>query len=100
VLTIMVTEGKALSELARTMTRFPQVLVNFKVAQKLPLEDLPKVQAAIAQAETALGTDGRVVVRYSGTEAKARVMVEGTDEHLIKSHADEIARVMQQALQN
>ncbi|HXU79949.1 MAG TPA: phosphoglucosamine mutase [Polyangia bacterium] len=100
VLTIMVTEGKALSELARTMTRFPQVLLNFKVAQKLPLEDLPKVQAAIAQAETALGTDGRVVVRYSGTEAKARVMVEGTDEHLIKSHADEIARVMQQALQN
>ena len=100
VLTIMVTEGKALSELARTMTRFPQVLVNFKVAQKLPIEDLPKVQAAIAQAETALGADGRVVVRYSGTEAKARVMVEGTDEHLIKSHADEIARVMQQALQN
>jgi phosphoglucosamine mutase len=100
VLTIMVQEGKPLSELARTMTRYPQVLLNFKVAQKLPLAELPKVQAAIAQAEIALGTDGRVVVRYSGTEPKARVMIEGTDEALIKSHADEIARVMQQSLQN
>ena len=97
VLTIMVTEGKALSELARTMTRFPQVLLNFKVAQKLPLEDLPKVQAAIAQAETALGTDGRVVVRYSGTEAKARVMVEGPDEAIIKAYADEIAEALAKA---
>jgi phosphoglucosamine mutase len=100
VLTIMVEEGKPLSELARTMTRYPQVLVNFKVPQKLPLEDLPKVQAAIAQAETALGADGRVVVRYSGTEPKARVMIEGTDEAVIRSHADEIVRVMQQSLQN
>jgi phosphoglucosamine mutase len=100
VLTIMVQEGKPLSELARTMTRYPQVLLNFKVAQKLPLDELPRVQAAIAQAETALGADGRVLVRYSGTEPKARVMVEGTDEQLIRSHADEIARVMQQSLQN
>jgi phosphoglucosamine mutase len=100
VLTIMVQEGKPLSELARTMTRYPQVLVNFKVAQKLPLDELPRVKAAIAQAETALGADGRVVVRYSGTEPKARVMIEGTDEALIKTHADEIARVMQQSLQN
>jgi phosphoglucosamine mutase len=100
VLSIMVQEGKPLSELARTMTRYPQVLVNFKVAQKLPIDDLPKVKAAIADAETALGADGRVVVRYSGTEPKARVMIEGTDEAMIKSHADEIARVMQQSLQN
>jgi phosphoglucosamine mutase len=82
------------------MTRYPQVLINFKVSQKLPLEELPKVQAAIADAESALGADGRVIVRYSGTEAKARVMIEGTDEQICKSHADEIARVMQQALQN
>jgi phosphoglucosamine mutase len=100
VLSVMVQEGKPLSELGRTMTRYPQVLVNFKVAQKLPLDDLPKVKAAIAHAESVLGTDGRVVVRYSGTEAKARVMIEGTDEQLIKSHADEIARVMQLSLQN
>jgi phosphoglucosamine mutase len=101
VLSVMVQEGRPLSELAQnTMTRYPQVLVNFKVAQKLPLDSLPHVRAAIAEAENALGAEGRVVVRYSGTEPKARVMIEGTDEQLIKSHADEIARVMQRALQS
>jgi phosphoglucosamine mutase len=98
VLSVVVQEGKSLSELAQTMTRYPQVLVNFKVAKKLPIDDLPAVKAAIAQAETALGNDGRVVVRYSGTEAKARVMIEGADEALIKTHADEIVRVMQKSL--
>jgi phosphoglucosamine mutase len=100
VLCVMVQEGKPLSELARTMTRYPQVLLNFKVPQKLPIEELPLVKRAIAEAETALGGDGRVVVRYSGTEPKARVMIEGADETLIRTHADEIARVLQQSLQN
>jgi phosphoglucosamine mutase len=100
VIAVMVQEGKSLSELARTMVRYPQVLLNFKVPRKKPIDELPPVQAAIARAETALGVDGRVVVRYSGTEAKARVMIEGTDEGLIKSHADEIARVLQQSLQS
>jgi phosphoglucosamine mutase len=100
VLSIMVQEGRPLSELAHTMTRYPQVLLNFKVAHKRPLDELPIVRAAIAEAESALGSEGRVVVRYSGTEPKARVMIEGTDEQLIKSHADEIARVLQQALQS
>jgi phosphoglucosamine mutase len=84
VLTIMVQEGKPLSELARTMTRYPQVLLNFKVAQKLPLEDCPGSRRPSPRRDRA-GRDGRVVVRYSGTEAKARVMIEGTDEQLIKS---------------
>jgi phosphoglucosamine mutase len=99
VLSIMVEEGKSVSDLAGTMTRYPQVLVNFKVPQKLPIDELPRVKAAIAEAEHALGADGRVLVRYSGTEPKARVMIEGTDEQLIRSHADEIVRVMQQSLQ-
>jgi phosphoglucosamine mutase len=99
VIAVMVQEGKPLSELARTMVRYPQVLLNFKVSSKRPIDDLPPVKAAIARAESALGAEGRVVVRYSGTEAKARVMIEGTDETLIRSHADEIARVLQQSLQ-
>lgn len=98
VLAVMLEEGKSLSDLARDMTRYPQVLLNFKVSRKRPIEDLPAVQQAIAQAETALGGDGRVLVRYSGTEAKARVMIEGTDEQVIRVHADEIARVMQKSL--
>jgi phosphoglucosamine mutase len=100
VIAVMVQEGKPLSELARTMVRYPQVLLNFKVPRKRPIDELPPVKAAIARAERALGAEGRVVVRYSGTEAKARVMIEGTDEKLIRTHADEIAELLQQALQS
>jgi phosphoglucosamine mutase len=97
VLAVMVANGKPLSELARLMTRYPQVLLNFKVSQKKPIEGLAAVKQAIAAAETDLGSDGRVVVRYSGTEPKARVMIEGLDEPRIRAHAEEIARALQQA---
>ncbi len=60
------------------MTRYPQVLLNFAVARKRPFEEMPSVQKVIAKVESELGADGRVVVRYSGTESKARVMIEGT----------------------
>jgi phosphoglucosamine mutase len=98
VLAVMVQEGRPLSELARSMTRYPQVLLNFPVAKKRPLDEMPAVQKAIASVESELGSDGRVVVRYSGTEAKARVMIEGTDEGRIRAHADEIARVIKASL--
>src|SRR5262249_27377254 len=76
VLPIMVREQRALSELATVMTRTPQVLVNTAVEKKVPLEQLPDVQRMIADVERQLGDDGRVLVRYSGTESKARVMIE------------------------
>ena len=98
VLAVMVQEGKPLSELARTMTRYPQVLLNFAVARKRPFEEMPSVQKLIARVESELGSDGRVVVRYSGTESKARVMIEGTDESGIKAYAAEIADTLKQAL--
>jgi phosphoglucosamine mutase len=98
VLATMVQEGKPLSELARSMTRYPQVLLNFAVAKKRPFEEMPTVVHVIKRVESDLGADGRVVVRYSGTEAKARVMIEGTDEARIKAHADEIAQTLQKAL--
>jgi phosphoglucosamine mutase len=72
--------------------------VNFAVARKQPIEELPEVCRVIGQAEDDLGADGRILVRYSGTESKARIMIEGTDEARIRAHADEIARVLQQAL--
>jgi phosphoglucosamine mutase len=99
VLDVMVAEGKPLSELARAMTRYPQVLLNFPVAKKRPFEEMPAVQKVIAAVEKDLGADGRVVVRYSGTESKARVMIEGTDEAGIKAQADEIARALQRELE-
>src|SRR3954471_2077410 len=98
VLAVMVQEQKPLSELARTMTRYPQVLLNFAVDRKRPFEEMPSVQKVIAKVESELGKDGRVVVRYSGTESKARVMIEGTDESGIRAYADQIADTLKQAL--
>jgi phosphoglucosamine mutase len=98
VLAVMVREGRPLSELAAAMTRYPQVLLNFPVAKKRPFDEMPTVQQLIAKVERDLGTDGRVVVRYSGTESKARVMIEGTDEAGIKAQADEIASTLKAAL--
>jgi phosphoglucosamine mutase len=99
VLAVMVAEERPLSQLAGgAMVRYPQVLLNFPVSRKRPLEEMPDVRRAISAVESALGEDGRVVVRYSGTEAKARVMIEGMDEATIRAHAAEIARVMQAAL--
>jgi phosphoglucosamine mutase len=99
VLAIMRAEGKPLSELATVMTRMPQVLVNLQVERKVPLDQLPEVMKAITDVEQKLGGDGRVLVRYSGTESKARVMIEGSDEMLIKSWADEIAAVLAKSTQ-
>ena len=91
VLAIMVREQRPLSELATVMTRTPQVLINTAVEKKVPLEQLPDVQRMIADVERQLGDDGRVLVRYSGTESKARVMIEGLDEVRIKGWAEDIA---------
>lgn len=87
---VMVREGKTLAELAKVMTRYPQVVKGFAVARKVPLEQLADTQKVIAGVEARLGQEGRVVVRYSGTEALLRVMVEGIDERQILAAADEI----------
>src|SRR4029079_11166709 len=91
VLAIMAKEQRPLSELVKVMTRTPQVLVNTAVDKKVPLEQLPDVQGMIRDSERQLGADGRVLVRYSGTVSKARVMIEGLDEARIKGWADELA---------
>ena len=91
VLAVMVEEGRPLSELAQVMQRSPQVLVNVNVKRKRALSELPEVEQMIAAVERELIGAGRVVVRYSGTEAKARVMIEGPDQGRIQTWADEIA---------
>jgi phosphoglucosamine mutase len=91
VLAVMASEGRALSELGRVMTRTPQVLVNVAVGRRLPIEELPDVCRLIASIERQLGDRGRVLVRYSGTEPKARVMIEGPDESAIRVQAEEVA---------
>ncbi|MFO0617120.1 MAG: phosphoglucosamine mutase [Polyangiaceae bacterium] len=82
---LVIEEGKPLSELAaRSMTRMPQVLENATFGSRKPVESMEKTSLAIRDAEAQLGDRGRVLVRWSGTEAKLRVMVEGEDEALIR----------------
>jgi phosphoglucosamine mutase len=72
------------------MTRVPQILVNGSLKARKPLEQMPRTTRAIAAAEKKLGRTGRVVVRWSGTEPKLRVMVEGESDTLIRTLADGI----------
>ncbi len=94
----VVRHDKKLSELASMFKPTPQELLSFKVPKKLPLEELKRSSEAIAAVEKALGGDGRVVVRYSGTEKKARVMVEGPDPAGIKRDAETIRDAMLEEL--
>jgi len=82
--------GSTLAELLEPFRRFPQVLKNLRVSSKPPLEGLPRVREAAAKVTRELGTDGRLVLRYSGTEPLARVMIEGPDQQTIDSLADEV----------
>ena len=96
VLRIMRTTGKPLSELAKAMVSWPQVVRSVHVREKRPLEQLPKVQEAISNAEQVLGQDGRVFVRYSGTEQKARIMIEGKESDLVRELAEKIVVAFQE----
>ncbi len=86
-------EGRPLSEL-RVMKRVPQVLENVKVRSRLPLSEMPDVAKLITDAERKLGGSGRLLVRYSGTEMLARVMVEGEDHAQIGTLAREISEAI------
>jgi phosphoglucosamine mutase len=90
--------GKSLGQLAADLKVFPQVIVNVKVREKKPLEAIPTVAAAIRAAESELADSGRVVIRYSGTEALARVMIEAESEPLMRHHAGTIAAAIQAEL--
>jgi phosphoglucosamine mutase len=91
VLALMIRTGKPLSELAReAMERVPQVLESVTLPARRPLEEMAALQALIGRARTVLGTEGRVLVRWSGTEPKLRVMVEGPDEVRIGAIAREL----------
>jgi len=87
-----------LSGLNDGFERLPQITVNVGVAEKRPLEELSSVQDAIAEVEEELGDAGRVLIRYSGTELKARVMVEGRDEVRVHELANQLANKLKQAL--
>lgn len=98
VLLIQQQEEKPLSELAAVMTRVPQVLRNVKIREKKDWRTIPEISDAVKKAESELGSEGRVLVRYSGTENKARVMVEGPTLEQIDVIAIKIAQAFEDAL--
>jgi phosphoglucosamine mutase len=97
-LQIMSATGKTLSQLSSCMKKFPQILLNVEVKSKPPLESVPEVEKARMEADKALAGQGRVVLRYSGTEQLARVMVEGPDLDIITKMARSIARTLEDTL--
>jgi phosphoglucosamine mutase len=98
VLEIMARTGKSLADLVADMKVFPQEIKNVHVREKTPLDQLPAVMSAIRAAEGDLDGNGRVVVRYSGTEKLARVMIEAESEATMRRHTDAIAEAIQQAI--
>jgi phosphoglucosamine mutase len=92
-LKVLVKSGKPLSELKKIIELYPQTLKNYKVNKKIPLAELPKTTAEIAAVEKSLGKTGRVFVRYSGTENKLRVMLEGADLKKIEEYAENIGNI-------
>ena len=93
-LDLLARSGKPLHELLGDLRVFPQVIVNVRVREKRPLDQIPAVVESILQAETDLHGNGRVVVRYSGTEALARVMIEAESEQQMREHAERIAQAI------
>jgi len=98
VLDVIHRSGKTLHQLISDLTNYPQIILNVKVREKLPLDSFPTIVAAIAEAEADLVTTGRVVIRYSGTEALARVMIEAETQEVMQHHADAIANAIRTEL--
>jgi len=98
VLRAMTEESKAVHELAEGFETFPQTLVNVPVRVKQPFTEVAAIQKAASDIETDLGLRGRLLLRYSGTESLARVMIEGESQDEIEKHARELASVIQKSL--
>jgi len=91
-------ESKPLSELARVMSVFPQMLMNVEVRSKPEIETIPEIQDVIKSVETALGEKGRVLVRYSGTQPFCRVMVEGPTQDETRRYCEQIVNAVREKL--
>jgi phosphoglucosamine mutase len=90
--------GKSLGQMTTGFQAYPQILLNVRVREKLPFGDLSSVQRAVGEVETELANKGRLLLRYSGTEPLARVMIEGENQHQIESYAQKIASAIKQEI--
>ena len=90
----MLKTKRTLSELTPNLQKFPQVLLNVRVKEKRPLEEIPGLTDTIKRCQIELGQDSRILVRYSGTERLARVMVEGSEASLVNRVANSLCKVI------
>lgn len=97
-LSVIVRKERTLSELAEVMIPLPQVLLNVRVREKRDISSIPSVADAVRHVESRLGSDGRVLIRYSGTEPLLRIMIEGQDKYEITSWAREIADAVEREI--
>jgi phosphoglucosamine mutase len=98
ILALMIAEDRPLSALAAELQRFPQILRNFPVREKRPWQEIAPLRFAVASAEAELGEEGRVLIRYSGTENKLRIMVEGPSWGLIERIVDKLQHAFEAEL--
>jgi phosphoglucosamine mutase len=98
VLRAMVESGRELADLAGELETYPQTLVNVRVREKQPVENVPAIAAAMRRVEAALGSQGRLLVRYSGTEPLLRIMIEGQNQATVQAWAEEIADAVRNTL--
>jgi len=84
-------EGKTLDELTDGFERYPQLLINIRVREKRPFSEIDSIQRLILETESKLANHGRLLLRYSGTEPLARVMIEGKDQREIEKYAKDLA---------
>jgi len=98
ILRIMIESGRPLSELRSTLRKYPQAQRNLRVKEKPLLDSLPEVSALVSETEKSLSGKGRVLLRYSGTEPKVRLLIEGPDEAMINAAADKIAGALAAAI--
>lgn len=99
-LEVMFEKKRTLSQLTDGFVRYPQILINVKVGEKKPFDEVPAIVNAVQGVETELGSSGRLLLRYSGTENLARVMIEGKDQATIEKQAHSVADVIKASLGN
>jgi phosphoglucosamine mutase len=92
------TNNKSLSQMNKGFTQFPQILVNVKVRKKVPFENDAEISNAAKRIEQELGEKGRLLLRYSGTEYLARIMIEGECQAEIEKQANQIAKIIETRL--
>ena len=98
VLRVMAATGRELADLAADLVTYPQILLNVRVREKKAIESVPAIRAAMARVEAALDGQGRLLVRYSGTESLLRIMIEGQDHATVHAWAEEIAEAVRSTL--